>query len=227
VYVLAVVMFTAGSALCGLAASSTQLIVFRVLQGFGGGMILPIGQLMLADAAGPQRMGQVMSIAAIPSMLAPILGPTIGGLIIANASWRWIFYVNVPIGLIAAVAAVRMLPRDAPTPAGRLDVRGLALMASGLPLVIYGLDQLASRGSFTAPQVLGPVTAGAVLGGLFVRHALRSPNPLLNLRLFRCGRFASASSAMLCLGAVLFGGMILLPLYWQEVAMRARLRRVS
>ena len=85
--------------------------MFRVLQGVGGGMLLPIGQLMLAEAAGPKRMGRVMSIVAVPMMLAPILGPTVGGLIIQNASWRWIFFVNVPIGVIAVIAALRTLPR--------------------------------------------------------------------------------------------------------------------
>src|SRR4051795_11653745 len=114
VYVVSLVLFTAGSALCGLANSTEELILFRVLQGVGGGMILPIGQLMMADAAGPERMGRVMSIVAVPAMLAPILGPTIGGLILDNASWRWIFYVNVPIGAIAIVAALRVLPHVAP-----------------------------------------------------------------------------------------------------------------
>src|SRR5207302_739122 len=113
------VLCTAGSALCGLAGSATELIVFRVLQGVGGGMILPIGQLMMAEAAGPQRMGRVMSIVAVPAMLAPILGPTIGGLIVDNASWRWIFYVNVPIGVIAVTAALRILPNVAPGPTDR------------------------------------------------------------------------------------------------------------
>src|ERR1700738_488626 len=110
VYLVSLVLFTAGSALCGLATSTTELILFRVLQGIGGGMILPIGQLMMPEAAGPKRMGRVMSIVAVPAMLAPILGPTLGGLIVDNASWRWIFYVNLPIGLIAVIAALRILP---------------------------------------------------------------------------------------------------------------------
>src|SRR2546423_3847787 len=110
VYVVSLVLFTAGSALCGLANTSTELIVFRVIQGVGGGMILPVGQLMMAEAAGPTRMGRVMSIVAVPAMLAPILGPTIGGLILDNASWRWIFYVNLPIGIIAVVSALPLLP---------------------------------------------------------------------------------------------------------------------
>src|SRR5436853_1118793 len=110
VYLVSLVLFTAGSALCGIASSSTELIVFRVLQGVGGGMIMPIGQLMMAEAAGPQRMGRVMSIVAVPAMLAPVLGPTLGGLIVQNMSWRWIFYVNVPIGMVAVIAAIRVLP---------------------------------------------------------------------------------------------------------------------
>src|SRR5437588_2508542 len=114
VYILSLVLFTAGSALCGLATSSAELIGFRVLQGVGGGMILPVGQLMMAEAAGPERMGRVMSIVAVPAMLAPILGPTLGGLIVDNASWRWIFYVNLPVGVIAVVAALRALPHSEP-----------------------------------------------------------------------------------------------------------------
>ena len=111
VYLVSLVLFTLGSALCGLATSTNELIFFRVLQGIGGGMILPIGQLMMAEAAGPKRMGRVMSIVAVPAMLAPILGPTIGGLILDNTSWRWIFYVNMPIGIIAVIAALRILPK--------------------------------------------------------------------------------------------------------------------
>jgi EmrB/QacA subfamily drug resistance transporter len=217
VYIVSVVLFTAGSALCGLATSATELIVFRVLQGIGGGMILPIGQLMMADAAGPKRMGRVMSIVAVPAMLAPILGPTIGGLILDNASWRWIFFVNLPIGIAAVVAALRVLPRIAPGPSDRLDYLGLALMATGLPLVTYGLAEIGITGSFVAAKVMIPVIAGLALVAIFSVHALRVPKPLLDLRLYRRPTFASASIAMFCLGAALFGGMILLPLYWQGV----------
>src|SRR5690349_23301733 len=138
VYVLSLILFTAGSALCGLATSTEQLIIFRVLQGVGGGMILPIGQLMMAEAAGPERMGRVMSIVAVPAMLAPILGPTIGGLILDNASWEWIFYVNLPVGIIAVIAAMRILPKVKPQPTETLDYRRFILLATGLPLLTYG-----------------------------------------------------------------------------------------
>jgi EmrB/QacA subfamily drug resistance transporter len=217
VYLASLVLFTAGSALCGLATSTTELIAFRVIQGVGGGMILPIGQLMMAEAAGPERMGRVMSIVAVPAMLAPILGPTIGGLIVDNASWQWIFYVNLPIGVIAVIAALRVLPRVAPGPTGSLDFRGLLLMATGLPLLTYGLAEVGVTGGFTAAKVVIPILLGLALIAAFAVHALRIPAPLLNLRLYRRPTFSSASFAMFCLGAALFGGMVLLPLYWQGI----------
>jgi EmrB/QacA subfamily drug resistance transporter len=217
VYITSLVLFTAGSALCGLANSTEELIIFRVLQGVGGGMILPIGQLMMADAAGPERMGRVMSIVAVPAMLAPILGPTIGGLILDNASWQWIFYVNLPVGIAAVIAALRVLPGMKPEKVDPLDVRGLALMATGLPLLTYGLAEIGVTGSFSSTKVWLPLILGATLIVTFVFHALHTRFPLLDLRLYKRATFASASFAMFCLGAALFGSMILLPLYWQGI----------
>src|SRR6201995_5080 len=167
VYLTSLVLFTLGSALCGLATSTTELIFFRVLQGIGGGMILPIGQLMMAEAAGPKRMGRVMRLVAVPAMLAPILGPTIGGLILDNMSWRWIFYVNVPIGVIAVIAALRILPTVERQPTNALDYRGLALMATGLPLLTYGLAEIGTTGSFTSLKVVLPILLGLGLIALF------------------------------------------------------------
>ncbi len=172
VYLVSLVLFVAGSMLCGLATSTTELTVFRVIQGLGGGMILPIGQMMMAEAAGPKRMGRVMSIVAVPMMLAPILGPTLGGLIVQNLSWRWIFYVNVPIGIVAVIAGSRILPSPKPAPAGRLDILGFALMATGLPLLTYGLAEIGVTGSFTATKVVGPILVGLGLVG-----AVRDPRP--------------------------------------------------
>jgi EmrB/QacA subfamily drug resistance transporter len=171
----------------------------------------------MAEAAGPKRMGRVMSVVAVPAMLAPILGPTIGGLLLDNASWRWIFYVNVPIGIIAVISALRILPRMARQPTEALDYKGLALMATGLPLITYGLAEVGTTGSFTAVKVLGPLITGIILVAVFAVYALRVKRPLLNLRLYARPTFSSASIAMFCIGAALFGGMILLPLYWQTI----------
>ena len=216
-YVISLVLFTAGSMLCGLSTSTTELVVFRVLQGVGGGMIMPLGMMMMAGAAGPQRMGRVMSVVAMPMMLAPILGPALGGLIVQNTSWRWIFYVNVPIGVIAVIAALRILPEGKSESSRRLDYRGLAYMAVGLPLLTYGLAEVGSTGGFTSGKVIIPILVGLALIGVFAVHALRVPNPLLNLRLYKRPTFSTASVATFFLGAALFGGMILLPLYWQNI----------
>jgi EmrB/QacA subfamily drug resistance transporter len=219
VYLVSLMLFTAGSALCGVAGSATALIVFRVFQGVGGGMIMPVGQMILARSAGPQRMGRVMSVTGVPTMLAPILGPTIGGLILDSASWRWIFYVNVPIGIVAGVLAWRMLPAPSAEDeaAGKLDVPGLALMATGLPALTYGIAEIGITGSFSSSRVIVPIVAGLVLIAVFVRHALRAANPLLDLRLYRRRSYSAASVTTFWLGASLFGAMILLPLYYQQV----------
>jgi EmrB/QacA subfamily drug resistance transporter len=138
-------------------------------------------------------------------------------LIVQNMSWRWIFYVNVPIGVIGVIAALRVLPKVKPGPVERLDAKGLALLATGLPLLTYGLAEVGVTGGFSSPKVIVPFVLGIVLVAAFVMHALRVPNPLLDVRLYRRPTFSSASFAMFCLGAALFGGMILLPLYWQGV----------
>jgi EmrB/QacA subfamily drug resistance transporter len=219
VYLISIVLFTAGSALCGVAGSTTSLIIFRVLQGIGGGMIMPVGQMILAGAAGPSRMGRVMAVTGVPTMLAPIIGPTIGGLLIDSASWRWIFFVNVPIGIIATVLAVRLIPaaNNDRSAAQRLDVFGLLLLATGLPLLTYGLAEIGTTGSFGSPKVLVSIGLSVVLIAGFVMHALRAKVPLLDLSLYRRSTYASASAAMFFLGAALFGVMILLPLYFQNV----------
>jgi EmrB/QacA subfamily drug resistance transporter len=217
VYLASLVLFTMGSVLCGVASSATELIVFRVLQGVGGGLILPLGQLMMATAAGPRRMGRVMSVVAVPAMLAPILGPALGGLILDNASWRWIFFVNVPIGVIALILGVRGLPRSEPQDAGRLDVRGLLLAITAMPLVTYGLAEIGKTGGFSSPKVIVPIVAGLTLVALFIAHARRAERPLLDVSLYRRPTFSSASITTFCLGAALFGAMILLPLYYQQV----------
>jgi EmrB/QacA subfamily drug resistance transporter len=216
-YLISIILFTAGSMLCGISTTTTELVIFRVLQGIGGGMIMPLGMMLMAHAAGPKQMGRVMSVTMMPLMLAPILGPTIGGLIIDNASWRWIFYVNVPVGVAAVIAAVKLLPPADQRSERALDFRGLALMAVGLPLVTYGLAEVGTTGGFSSAKVIFPIVAGLVLVAAFVRHALRVPNPLLNLHLYRRPTFSTASLATFFLGAALFGGMILMPLYWQHV----------
>lgn len=216
-YLVALVSFTAGSALCGLAWSTGSLVAFRVIQGVGGGMLMPIGQMILVKAAGPRNLPRVMAAIGVPIILAPVFGPTIGGLLLEHAGWQWIFLVNVPIGAIALVTALRLLPRDQPEEAGSLDLIGLVLVATGLVGVTYGLAESGSAGSLTDASVLVPALAGVALIAAFVLRALRIPAPLLDMRLYKDKAFAAASVTTFCLGAALFGAMILMPLYFQTV----------
>ena len=217
VYVLSLVLFTAGSALCGFAWSLETLVAARVLQGLAGGLLMPIGQIALIRAAGPRNMARVMSAIGVPIILAPVFGPTLGGLLVEHVGWQWIFFVNVPVGIVAAVAALRLLPRDGALQAERLDVTGLALVATGLVGITYGLAESGAAGSLAAPQVLVPALTGVALVAAFVRRALRIERPLLDVRLYANRAFASASVTTFALGAALFGGMVLLPLYFQLV----------
>jgi EmrB/QacA subfamily drug resistance transporter len=218
-YLISLVLFTAGSALCGFAWSSGTLIAARVLQGLGGGMLMPIGQMILVKAAGPRNMAKVMSAIGVPIILAPVFGPTLGGLLVEHAGWQWIFFVNLPVGVAAVFAALRLLPRDEGNRAlaGKLDAIGLGLVASGLVGITYGLAQSGSAGSLTASPVLVPLLAGLALVAAFVVRALRIDRPLLDVRLYANKAFAAASVTMLALGAALFGAMVLMPLYFQLV----------
>jgi EmrB/QacA subfamily drug resistance transporter len=217
VYMTSLVLFTAGSALCAVASSTTTLVLFRVLQGVGGGMIMPVGQLIMAQVAGPRRMGRVMGIVSMPAMLAPILGPVLGGAILQSLHWSWIFLVNLPVGLVAFIAAWRIIPHTESGEAGRLDVVGLALLSTASSSLVYGLSQLGANSSLTAPIVVWPTVAGIVLAGVFCWHALRVERPLLDVRLYANRVFGAASLTTFGLGAALFGAMILVPYYYQEV----------
>jgi EmrB/QacA subfamily drug resistance transporter len=217
VYMTSLVLFTVGSALCAVAASTTSLVLFRVLQGAGGGLIMPVGQLIMAQVAGPQRMGRVMGIVSMPAMLAPILGPVVGGLILQNLHWSWIFLVNLPVGAIAFALAWRVLPNTESGAAGRLDVFGLALLSTASSVLVYGLSQLGINSNLTAPIVVWPIVAGLVMAGAFCWHALRVEHPLLDVRLYGNRIFGAASLTTFGLGAALFGAMILVPYYYQEV----------
>jgi EmrB/QacA subfamily drug resistance transporter len=216
-YIVSISLFVAGSVLSGLAWSAGSLIGFRVLQGLGGGMLMPLGMTILTRAAGPQRVGRVMAVIGVPMLLGPVFGPILGGWLVDSFSWRWIFFINVPIGIAAFVASLRILPRDVPQPAHRLDWLGLALLSPGLALLIYGLAESSGSGGFGAPKVLVPALAGAVLLGTFIWHGLRTTDALIDLRLFANRTFAAASSTLMLMVISVFGGMLLLPLYLQAV----------
>jgi EmrB/QacA subfamily drug resistance transporter len=216
-YMTSLVLFLAGSALSGMAWSAHSLIGFRVLQGLGGGMIMPAGMTILTQAAGPQRVGRVMSVVGAPMLLGPILGPVLGGWLVDDVSWRWIFYVNIPIGAVALAMAYRILKPDRPQPRHRLDLLGLLLLSPGLAALVYGLAETGSHGSFSGPKAVLPTIVGALLIAAFVRHALRTEDPLIDVRLFKRRTPAVAGASMAMFAAAFFGAMLLLPLYYQIV----------
>jgi EmrB/QacA subfamily drug resistance transporter len=153
----------------------------------------------------------------VPIILAPVFGPTIGGLLIEHAGWEWIFFVNIPIGIVAVALGRRLLPADEPEHAGKLDALGLALIATGLVGVTYGLAETGTTGTIASPHVLVPLIGGIAMVATFLIRSLRIPEPLLDIRLFSNRAFAAAAFTTFCLGAALFGAMILMPLYFQTV----------
>ncbi|MER6511728.1 MDR family MFS transporter [Nonomuraea sp. NPDC001636] len=220
-WMAAVAVFTAGSALCGLAWSLPALIAFRLVQAVGGGLMNPVGQTILAQAAGPSRIGRAMSVLTIPVMFAPVLGPIVGGLVVQQLDWRWIFYLNLPVCLLVLPVAARVLARDenedgdGPGGAPRLDLLGLALLSPGLAAVVYGLTMVGGREGAWTPAVL--VGAGLALVAGYLVHALRTRRqPLIDVRLFAKGGFTAACVALFLLGASLYSSMILLPLFFQH-----------
>jgi EmrB/QacA subfamily drug resistance transporter len=154
-YMISIGLFLAGSALSGMAWSAESLIAFRILQGLGGGMIMPAGMTILSKAAGPQRIGRVMGVVGVPMLMGPIIGPILGGWLVDDVSWRWIFYVNLPVGAIALTAALRLLPTDEPAAHERLDWLGLLLLSPGLAAFVYGLAETSSQGGVGSAQALG------------------------------------------------------------------------
>ena len=207
--------FVVTSALCAAAWSAESLIVFRVLQGFAGGMVMPIGMITLAQAAGPAAMGRTMGVVGVPMLMGPVLGPVIGGLIVTNLSWRWIFLVNVPIGAIGLLLAARLLPGGRPTRAPKLDFRGFAMLSPGVALIVFGLAQVSQHGGLGTASATVPLVAGIGLVTAFVFHALHHPRPLVDVRLFAHRGFAAAAATTTLVGAALFGALLLLPLYYQ------------
>jgi EmrB/QacA subfamily drug resistance transporter len=217
VWIFSLIAFLAGSVLGGVSWSMTSLIAARVLQGLGGGMILPVAQAVLAQKAGPERLGRVMAAIGLPSLLGPVLGPILGGVLVTEIGWRWIFFVNVPICALAILAAWRIMPNDRAATRSPLDVPGLVLLSAGSAALIYGFAEAGERGRFSEASVVVPLVAGAALLLTFVVYALRAAEPLIDLRLFRHRGYAASIGSMFFVTIVLFGAMGLLPLFYQQV----------
>jgi EmrB/QacA subfamily drug resistance transporter len=216
-YMVAIVLFLAGSVLAGMAWDIESLIVFRVLQGLGGGMLMPAGMTIMTKAAGPERVGRVMSILGVPMLLGPIGGPILGGWLVDDVSWRWIFYINVPIGLVALVLAWKLLPDDDPQPAERFDFYGMLMLSPGLAALIFGVSKIPAAGGISAFDVWFPIVAGASLIAAFIVRATKVENPLIDLKLFRNREFSISVLATAFFAMSFFGAMLLFPSYFSIV----------
>jgi EmrB/QacA subfamily drug resistance transporter len=213
-----VLAFALGSVLCALASNILQLIIFRVIQGIGGGMLMPLAFMILTREAGPGRLGRLMSILSIPMLLAPIAGPIVGGWLIDTSSWRWIFLINLPIGLVTIVLAAIVFPRDHPARSETFDVVGALLLSPGLATFLFGVSSIPGRGTVADRHVLMPATVGLALIAAFVMHAWhRADHPLIDLRLFRNRVLTQANVTMLVFAVAFFGAGLLLPSYFQQV----------
>ncbi len=218
-WLVAIATFTLASGLCAAAPTLPVLIGARLLQGAAAGVLMPTGQSVMVRAAGRALLSRLTSTAGVALVIAPALGPGLGGLLIAHASWPWLFLVNVPVGLVALLAGVRTLPREAGSRSARLDVVGAVLLATGLPLLTWATITAGAQHALRpSTGLLGGLGLAALVtfavSSLRTRAVSQRP-PVLDLRLFRHPVYAAAQAALALSGVGLFGGLVVLPLYFE------------
>jgi EmrB/QacA subfamily drug resistance transporter len=228
-WIAALVVFLTGSVGASLAWNVGSLIAWRVVQGLGGGIMFPLMTTLIMQAAGGKVLGRTVTVIALPALLGPILGPLVGGAILTDFSWRFMFWVNVPFCVAGIILAARYLPADKPRPGSprpRLDLPGLALLAPGIAAIILGLSNAGSAAGFAHPDVIVPLALGVALTAAFTGYALRlsqqpgrgrNGQPLVDVSLLAHRPVASSSAVLFFSGFSLYGAMLLLPLYYQEV----------
>jgi len=188
-------VFVLGSALSSVAWSAGALIAFRVLQGFGGGALEPTALTLAARTANGRRVGTVMGLLSLVVNVAPVLGPLLGGLLVEGGHWRWIFLINVPLGIIVAVVALLVVPNDPGDPAAiGSDLRGLVLLSPGFAAVLFAIERIGAE----APvwSILVPAAIGTALLGWYVVRSLHVTRPVIDLRMFAGAGFASSVGVM-------------------------------
>jgi EmrB/QacA subfamily drug resistance transporter len=215
VLLAATVIFTVASALCGAASSLGELVAFRVLQGAGGGMMTPVGMAMLFRAFPPEERLRVSALLTVPTTIAPAAGPVLGGLLVSQLSWRWVFYVNLPIGAAAIVFGALFLRNSAQSHAGRFDGAGFVLSGAGLGLLMFGLSEGPNAG-WRSPAVLAAIAAGAVLLLGMVATELRTAEPMVAVRIFGDRLFRCGTIVNVLLAAGFLGTLYVMSLYLQD-----------
>jgi DHA2 family multidrug resistance protein len=215
-----IVIFALSSALCGAATSLGMLLLARVLQGAGGGALQPISQAVLLESFPPEKRGAAMALYGLGIVVAPVIGPTLGGWITDNYSWRWIFYINVPIGILA-VLMVHMFIEDPPfiknQKPGRIDYTGFGLMALGLAALQIVLDKGQESDWFSSDFITWATVLAIVSLVIFVIWELRAKEPIVNLRVLANRNFAVGTALIAAMGVVLYGTIALVPLFLQTL----------
>src|SRR5436190_4080475 len=218
--IICIIIFTGASALCGAAPNLTVLIIARILQGMGGGALQPIAQSVLLESFPPANRGAAMAVYGMGIVVAPIIGPTLGGWITDNYSWRWIFYINLPIGLIAAFMANAFV-EDPPylqnQKPGRIDYTGFGLMALGLGALELTLDLGQQRDWFESSLIVFTAATSVLSIIAFIAWELYTPEPIVNLKVFLNRNFAIGCAMIASVGVVLYGSTALLPLFLQTL----------
>jgi MFS transporter, DHA2 family, multidrug resistance protein len=214
----AALWFTLASLLCSMASNIVELIAFRMIQGLGSGILVPLTLIILTREAGPRRLGRLMAVMGIPMLLGPMCGPVLGGWLIGAYGWQWIFRINLPLGLIVLMLAAVVFPRDRPRPSETFDFVGMLLLSPGLAALLFGISSVPRRGTFADNHVWIPVLIGVALITAFVMHALhRAEHPLIDLRLFKNRVVTFANLAMFLFSVGFFGVVLLLPSYFQQL----------
>lgn len=216
-FVVSISIFLAGSALCGTAQSMTELIAFRALQGLGAGGLLPLSQAAIADLFSPRERGRYQGYIGSVWATAAVTGPLLGGTLTDSVSWRWIFWINLPLAAFALIVVMRTMRPGGRTREHQIDWAGAVLLSIGVSAILLACAWTGQAYAWSSTRVLGAFAIGAVAVVAFLAVERRSPEPLLPLTLFRRRTFAVSTSAALCIGAVLFGITIYVPVYMQGV----------
>jgi EmrB/QacA subfamily drug resistance transporter len=214
VFVAAIAAFTASSLLCGGAQNLPEMIVARALQGLGGAMMTPVGRLEMLRSVQKSQLVQVMTYVTVPALVGPAIGPLIGGFIVTYSSWRWIFFINLPIGVLGFFLALRHIPNLRPSDPGAADLRGFALIGLALGAMAFALDNL-GRGSLPAWAEAGAAACAVLCLVLFSRHARRSPRPAVDLSLLRLPTYRASVLGGNAFRIAIGGTPFLLPLMFQ------------
>lgn len=215
IFMITIALFTIGSVLCGIAQTPEQLIIFRIIQGLGGGMVAPLGMAMVFKLAPPERRGSIMGVLGIPMLMAPAFGPVLSGYLVDSVSWHWIFIINLPIGIIAFILGYKYLPKSDRHAAPHLDVIGMCLAPVAFSMLAYGVNEGGT--SWSSASTITGLTVGGIALVLFIFVELGQKQPLLELKVFKSSDFTRSIILTWIVQLALFGAMLIVPLYLQGV----------